>query len=125
VATLSVSGRRIDVPDSTLDQIATLEDALGRRVFYLIVIMRWYGVPGVVRPLGARRTLAQQQVLVKSGNSRTTQSLHLEGRAVDIDVDGWSRDALPREFWPWLRQIAAAVSLRQPLPHWDPGHLEI
>lgn len=122
--TFKLGGRSISIPDATYRRIHELDEETGTRAFQFIAVARYYGVPVEIRALGARRTSAQQTALVQAGKSKTMNSRHLEGRAFDIDIQGWNRDSIPKEFWPWVAEVASSVGLKQPLPSWDPGHLE-
>jgi hypothetical protein len=124
VATYNVEGRRLTIPEATERLIDTLSPDTAARARMVILIGRYYGIPFVIRPLGARRTLEEQRPLLAGGQSRTLASKHLTGRAFDLDVEGWGRDALPRGLWPIVGQIGQSVGLQQPFPGWDPAHLE-
>lgn len=55
------------------------------------------------------------------------QSKHLSGQAFDVDVVGWSRDALPRWWWLALGQYAERLGLRwggRWTTFYDAGHFE-
>lgn len=107
-----------------MNQIASLAPTMQWRALACMAILRYYGIPAVIVELGARRSSAEQYTLVTQGLSQTTNSKHVEGYAFDVDVAGWRRDDIPDAFWPKLGELARALGLSQPLPHWDPAHLE-
>lgn len=108
--------------DPTLEQINTLEPNTQSRAIYLVNAARAVGIPLMVT--SARRTYTEQLQLLWQGKTRTLNSKHLQGRAFDIDVAGWSRDALPDYFWRGLWAYAEGLGLKVPLKSWDKGHFE-
>lgn len=108
--------------DPSLEILAGLEPGTRVRAIYLLNAFRNAGVPLVAS--SGRRTIWQQSILVARGASRTYNSKHLVGKAFDIDVAGWSRDALPQSFWLILWRYAESLGLNAPYKSWDKGHLE-
>lgn len=108
--------------DPTPSSVAGLEPATQIRCIYLVNAARAAGIPLLVT--SGRRSYFEQLSLVWSGKSKTLSSRHLQGRAFDVDVAGWSRDALPDSFWRSLWAYAEGLGLKVPLKTWDKGHFE-
>ena len=93
----------------------------------MVNVLRAEGVPLMVT--SARRDADTQARLVREGRSLTLNSAHLDGRAFDVDVHGFHRDAVPLAFWhllgPWAEKALGLTwggrwtSLR------DYGHFEL
>jgi peptidoglycan LD-endopeptidase CwlK len=88
--------------DPTEARLAELLPEVARRAVLLVNAARDAGAPLYIS--SALRTPAEQQRLVAAGLSRTSTSLHLTGRAFDVDVVGFDRDALPKD---WLESLGA------------------
>jgi peptidoglycan L-alanyl-D-glutamate endopeptidase CwlK len=75
-----------------------------------------------------RRSPEQQAALVAAGRSKTLQSKHLTGRAFDVDMLGWNRDAVPSWVWSELGPAGALFGLTWG-GSWtsfrDVGHFEV
>lgn len=108
--------------DPSPEVVNGLEPATRVRAIYLLNAFRAAGIP--LMATSGRRTYGEQLKLVWEGKSKTVSSKHLTGRAFDVDVAGWSRDALPYNFWAVLWQYAEGLGLRAPLKTWDKGHFE-
>lgn len=102
--------------------VAGLEPYTQVRAIYLVNAARAAGIPLVVT--SGRRSYSEQLRLLWAGKTRTLNSKHLQGRAFDIDVVGWSRDALPDYFWRSVWAYAEGLGLKVPLKDWDKGHFE-
>jgi uncharacterized protein YcbK (DUF882 family) len=109
--------------DPTPANVDSLEPGTRLRCIYLVNAARSAGVPLLVT--SARRSYSEQVALVWQGKSKTFNSKHLQGRAFDVDVAGWDRDALPDSFWSVLWQYAEGLGLKVPLKSWDKGHFEL
>ena len=109
--------------DPTPGHLALLEPNIRARAIYLVNAARAAGVPLIIT--SSRRSFVEQIKLVATGKSKTYTSRHLSGRAFDVDVAGWRRDAVPRTFWNALGPYARGLGLNWPLPDWDPGHFEL
>lgn len=112
--------------DRTADHLARLQPYIAARAFALINGLRAAGVPAYIS--SSTRTVSQQASLVRRGTSRTMQSKHLDGRAFDIDVLGWSRDALPKAWWLAVGEYAESLGLNwggRWQSFYDAGHFEI
>lgn len=90
--------------------LAQLEPDTRLRAVYLLNAFRAAGIP--LMATSGRRSVAEQFSLVWAGKSRSFTSAHLSGRAFDVDVAGWSRDALPLAFWQILGPYGEALGLR-------------
>ena len=93
--------------------------------WYLVFLVRSAGIP--LQITSSRRTFAQQAALVRAGRSRTLRSAHLEGKAFDVDVHGFSRDRIPRWWFFELGRLGESLGLRwggRFSGFWDPGHFE-
>jgi len=108
--------------DPTPGHLAQLEPRTKLLATYLVIAARRAGVPLIIT--SSKRSRWEQIKLVALGRSRTTNSRHLTGQAFDVDVAGWSRDAVPAEFWRALGTYAERLGLKWPLPDWDPAHFE-
>jgi hypothetical protein len=108
--------------DPTPGHLAQLDQATRRLATYLVIAARRAGVPLIIT--SSKRSRTEQLRYVLSGRSRTLNSRHLYGRAFDVDIVGWSRSAVPAEFWRSLGTYAERIGLKWPLPDWDPGHFE-
>lgn len=112
--------------DRSAALIAQLTPDAGAAAITLLNAVRAAGIPLVVS--SGLRSVAEQQRLVAAGRSRTLRSAHLDGRAFDVDVLGFSRDDIPEWFWQQLGPYGESLGLtwggRWSNPY-DPGHFEI
>lgn len=108
--------------DPTPQHLQGLEPYTRALAIYLVSAARQAGVPLIIT--SSRRSFSEQIQLVMAGKSRTFTSRHLSGKAFDVDVMGWNRDDVPREFWLALGPYAQRLGLKWPLPDWDPAHFE-
>lgn len=102
--------------------VESLEPLTRARAIYLLNAFRAAGVPLIAT--SGRRGYFEQAYLVATGKSRTLTSKHLAGKAFDVDIAGWSRDAVPPAFWTILKSYSAQLGLVNPVFSWDKGHLE-
>jgi hypothetical protein len=110
------------VYDPTHTHLAQLDPRTRILATYLVIAARDAGVPLIIT--SSRRSQWEQIKLVMAGRSRTLNSRHLTGKAFDVDVAGWDRNAVPRVFWDTLGPYAEKLGLKWPLPDWDPAHFE-
>lgn len=112
--------------DPTASNIDTLEPRTALAATWLVYVVRNAGVPLIIT--SARRTTAEQQKLLAAGRTKTLNSKHLQGKAFDVDVYGYSRDAIPRSFWnvvgPWAEANLGLKWGGRWTSLWDPGHFE-
>lgn len=108
--------------DPTPGHLAQLDKQTRLLATYLIIAARRAGVPLIIT--SSKRSRTEQLKYFLSGTSRTLNSRHLYGKAFDVDVAGWSRDSVPKEFWRALGTYATGIGLKWPLPEWDPAHFE-
>lgn len=111
--------------DPTLLELKGLTPATRELAVALINEARAEGYPAVIVALGGRRTAREQRTLVRAGRSRTMKSLHLVGRAFDVDLLGVSRDRVPTAFYEWLGGIGEGMGLRWGGRFGDVGHFEL
>jgi hypothetical protein len=112
--------------DPTPRHLAQLSPVVQPRALALVNAARQAGIRLVIT--SSRRTAAEQARLVAAGRSRRPDSLHLTGRAFDVDVLGIGRDRVPRDFWAWLGPIGERLGLRwggRWQSPYDPGHFEL
>ena len=102
------------IPDARA--LSSLDPDFAVRVYWLLRIARYYGVPVVITE--ARRTPERQRWLYASGRTRpgpiltnTLRSKHLEGRAVDLDIRGVRPDDVPQYVWDWLGSLGEWLGL--------------
>jgi peptidoglycan L-alanyl-D-glutamate endopeptidase CwlK len=106
-----------------LNQLQPRAAALG---FQLINAMREAGIPAYIS--SGRRSYYEQAKLVLGGHSQTLNSRHVEGRAFDIDILGYSRDQLPKQWWLAVGSYAERLGLRwggRWASFYDAGHFEV
>lgn len=89
--------------------ISGLEPHTAALAIELLNAARSVGIPLIAT--SGRRSYWEELRLVWAGKSHTMASKHLQGRAFDIDVAGWSRDALPAWFWNELGPFAESLGL--------------
>lgn len=117
--------------DPTPGQIASLDPQIRDRAAILINALRGVGVPAVIQPLGARRSVAEQLKLYQSGTgvTATTKSRHVLGMAFDLDVYGLNRNDIPGWFWeivgPWAEKSLGLVWGGRWKNPYDPGHFQL
>lgn len=113
--------------DPTPAVVDSLEPWVGRLAVQLINYARTQLQLPLIATSG-RRTAAEQQSLVRAGRSQTQASAHLQGRAVDFDLQGWNRDAVPAWVWEQLGPAGERLGFRWG-GRWrsfvDVGHFEI
>lgn len=110
----------------TATHIANLQPDLGARAFYFINALREAGVPAYIS--SSIRTPDFQASLVRGGKSQRLKSLHLEGRAFDIDILGYGRDKLPKWWWQAVGEFAESLGMRwggRWTSLYDAGHFEL
>ena len=96
--------------DRTMEHLRTLSDRIGPKAFRLVAIGRIYGLPVVIT--SSRRDLTTQQIFLNLGASKTLDSRHLTGDAIDIDMLGHPPDTVPLEIWRWMGELGEALGLR-------------
>lgn len=96
--------------DPTAANIARMVPALQPFVIEFTNIARGAGLPVIVT--STLRTPAEQQQLLRAGRTQTLNSLHVQGRAFDVDLYGWNRDAVPAWVWDWLGPLGEAIGWR-------------
>jgi hypothetical protein len=112
-----------DVADTTAAQIATLDPAVAAFVAELVSACRAAGWPVVILPLGARRSRAQQDELVRQRLSKNPDSRHLYGLAFDLDLSGYARaEGMP--LWRFLGAWWEGAGLKWGGSFGDYGHFE-
>lgn len=112
--------------DPSMRHIAGLSRGIAPIAFQFVNAMRQAGIPAYIS--SGRRTLAEQARLVASGASRTMQSKHVDGRAFDIDILGYSRDDLPTWWWQQVGEYAEGLGLvwgGRWTTFYDAGHFEV
>lgn len=113
--------------DNTAAWIATLAPGVDSAAVEFINELRVrYQLPAVIT--SGRRDTATQQALLQQGRTTTLQSAHLSGRAFDVDMYGWNRDAVPRWVWDLIGPVGEQHGLRWG-GRWksfvDVGHFEV
>jgi uncharacterized protein YcbK (DUF882 family) len=112
--------------DATERHIAQLTPRVAALAVDLVNAARTAGYPLIIT--SSTRSFAQQRALVRAGRSQRLDSLHLTGRAFDVDLRGLPRDSVPSWFWNDLGPFAERLGLRwggrwrRPF---DPGHFEL
>lgn len=103
--------------DQTSLKLATLEGRTKEAAYYLIYILRYFGLPGIITE--ARRTAARQADLYAQGRTRpgpivtnTLQSNHITGRAFDIDMSGFNAVDVPLNVWQFSGEVGEYLGLR-------------
>lgn len=92
----------------------------------MVYLVRTAGIP--LQVTSSVRTSSQQSALVAAGRSRTNRSLHLDGRAFDVDIHGWGRDEIPRWWFAQLGQLGVDLGLEWGGSFsglYDPGHFQL
>ena len=95
--------------DPTPRLVGALQPDFRRSVIIMVNWARSQGVPLVV--ISGVRTPAAQLRLIRAGRTTATRSRHLTGRAVDVQVLGFTSDQLPLAFWRWLGSVGEALGL--------------
>lgn len=115
--------------DSTQALLNDLDPFLQTRAAFLINSLRDLGIPAVIVAQGGRRTVEEQARLVEARLSRTMRSKHVLGRAFDLDILGYRRDDIPRDFWnalgPWAEEYLGLTWGGRWANPYDPGHFEL
>ena len=96
--------------DPTIRHLQSLEPQVASAAFSLVSHVRNHGVPLWIS--SSVRSPAEQERLVRSGNSRTMRSRHLTGQAFDVDVLGFGRDQVPVWWWYQLGTLGEQLGLR-------------
>ncbi|HEX2980676.1 MAG TPA: M15 family metallopeptidase, partial [Anaerolineaceae bacterium] len=96
--------------DPTESHLSGLEPRTRLLATYLIIAARQSGIPLIIT--SSKRGFWEQARLVASGASKTLNSKHLRGQAFDVDVMGWSRDALPKTFWEAVGSYGEYLGLK-------------
>lgn len=91
--------------DPTPSKVASLDRRFRQRVVPFVNWVRAAGVPLVV--ISGYRTVAQNRHVGGAPRSR-----HLMGRAVDVQVLGYTRDQIPAVWWASLGRVGEAFGLR-------------
>lgn len=113
--------------DRTVEYLLTLDPAFLPKAWQFVSSLREMGAPVVIVAGGARRNPTEQQRLVAMGRSRTTKSKHLVGKAIDIDLYGVNRNAVPKWFWDAVGPYGESLGMRwggRWVSPYDPGHFE-
>lgn len=97
------------VRDPTEAHLRALIPPVQQRAFALVRHARLAKLPVYIS--SSVRTQAQQDELVRRGASQRRDSLHLQGRAFDIDLVGYHRDRVPKRVWDWLGATGEALGL--------------
>jgi hypothetical protein len=100
------------VADRTPEEISVLAAAPARQLAAFINAARELGLPVVVNAGNGRRSKAQARANLAAGRSWTKNSLHVTGRAVDIDLYGFAPDDVPIEYWQYLGELGERFGLR-------------
>jgi len=113
--------------DGTLAHINQLDPIMAPKALAFINYARSrLKLPAVIT--SSTRSPQEQAALVAVGRSKTLQSKHLSGRAFDVDMYGWNRDAVPAWVWSELGPSASLFGLTWG-GDWqtfkDVGHFEI
>ena len=112
--------------DPTIRNLNNLSAPVAARGFQFINALRAAGIPAYIS--SGRRTYTEQARLVAAGASQTMNSKHVQGRAFDVDILGYSRDALPKWWWLQLGEYAERLGLRwggRWAGFYDAGHFEL
>jgi len=112
--------------DPTPGHLARLNPATRDKAIELVNAARDVGVPLIIT--SSRRSASEQLELVRMGRSLTMQSKHLTGSAFDVDVQGLSRDQIPRWWFDTLGAYGEALGLAwggRWADFYDPGHFEL
>lgn len=96
--------------DPSPSVIESLEPRTASLCIQLLNAARAAGVPLIAS--SGRRSYWEELQLYWAGRSRTLNSRHLTGNAFDVDVIGWSRDALPLAFWNALGPYGERLGLK-------------
>jgi hypothetical protein len=86
------------ISDETEVLIEQLEPGFQPYALHLVQQLRLAGIPAMV--ISARRSSSVNQAV-----GGATRSLHLYGRAVDLQIAGYTRDQVPLWWWEALGQF--------------------
>jgi uncharacterized protein YcbK (DUF882 family) len=98
--------------DRTAAELAAFQADFRRRIEAVISYARSQGIPAVINSGNGRRSMAQHRENVAAGRSWTTRSLHVDGRAADLDLFGYPPDSIPVEYWQWLGAVGEYYGLK-------------
>lgn len=97
--------------DQTLDFILGLSPVIQQRTLDFINAARGdYLLPAVIT--SGTRSIDEQRALVAQGRSTTLQSKHVEGRAFDVDMYRYDRNAVPQWVWQELGPLGERFGFR-------------
>lgn len=85
--------------DPTPHYLSTLKPNVRERATILINWLRENGIPALV--ISGRRTREQN---IAAGGAK--KSRHLSGSAFDVQIQGYTRDQVPMEFWQAVGEVA-------------------
>lgn len=112
--------------DPTQQHLDSLSPSTRNKAYWMVWAVRSVGIPLIIT--SSIRTQVEQYKLVLAGRSKTMNSLHLQGRAFDVDLLGVSRDAVPKAFWdilgPWAEENLQLGWGGRWRSIYDPGHFE-
>lgn len=114
-----------DVLDATENHIRNLVPPVGKAAYEIVFAARTAGLPLIIT--SSTRSRIEQAGLVRAGFSKNLNSLHLQGRAFDVDLWGWDRDDVPAYVWKWLGPLGESFGLKwggRFKSIYDPGHFE-
>jgi len=78
--------------DRTIELLYTLDEGIQQQAFDLVLAARQVGIP--MHIISGRRSYQQN---IDVGGA--AKSLHLEGRAFDVAISGYTREQIPRWWW--------------------------
>lgn len=119
------------VADDTARHLATLRPDVAMLAAEMISLSRENGWPVIITQYGARRSREQQAALFARGRTvpgrivtHTLTSPHIEGRAFDLDLLGYPREAgMP--LWRALGDLWQRSGFRWGGTWGDYGHFEV
>ena len=112
--------------DPTPAHLRKLHPTVAAAGFRLINAAREAGVPLYIS--SSLRTVQEQATLVRRGASRTMKSKHVAGRAFDVDVLGYNRNQIPKEWLQALGEYGEQLGLTwggRWTSFYDGGHFEM
>lgn len=107
--------------DQTLALIRRLRPEGQAAAIFLINAYREAGLPAIV--VESWRSFERQRALVAAGASKTLQSRHLLGRAMDIAFAGIPTAQVPREWWIAGHSLWSDLGGDPPIS-WDLVHFQ-